>query len=149
MTQLSDTFLRCLNEADFAGLRRAWSHFFPRMPRPATDDQARFVLHRARTTARSVPLHKRLYSHEWLEDRGLPSDLPAELRRDRPATRIVPAVGVAVRARHPSPDARARAKEIEAAMARAGGDALAAGVTDPREISRAMWAARDRLCKIG
>lgn len=145
MTQLSEDFLRTLCSSDFAGLRRLWSGAFPRLALPRTDDEARTVLHMARTESQAVPLHLRLYSHEWLEDRGLPSKLPDPLRPPEKRSRIVEAIGVSVKSRSGSRDAVARAKAIEAAMAQAGGDAMAAGITNPREISRIMWAAREKF----
>lgn len=134
--------LDALAAGDAGWLRRFWRALFPHLPGPASDREAEATMHHARTQSASLLLAKRLYSHAWLEERGLPSALPDELRPERPERRIVRAVAVGVRSRR-LPDADAR--ELERVMAAAGGEAILAGVTDDREISRAMWAARERF----
>lgn len=138
--------LRCLEEGDAAGLGRLWRRLYPQLPQPRDGAQEAFVLHRARTSAESVSLAKRLYSHAWLEERGLPSDLPDALRPVRRDSRIVAAVGIAVMPRTPARADLARA--IEAAMAAAAAEAMADGIEDPRRISALMWAARDRVMRM-
>lgn len=124
--------------------RRHWTMLFPGFPPPTSDREAEATMHHARTQSAGLLLAKRLYSHAWLEERGLPSGLPDDLRPERPERRIVRAVAVGVRSRRLS-DADAR--ELERVMAAAGGEAILAGVMDDREISRAMWAARDRFLR--
>lgn len=107
------------------------------------------MLHRARTTASSIPVHLRLYSHAWLEERGLPSGLPDELRP--PMERVFPviksAVGVAVKTLSTDPERIERAKAVQHAMAEAGGEAMDSGITDPKRVSKLMWEARDRVLR--
>lgn len=133
---------QALAALDVGWFRRAWSTLFPAFPPPASDAETLQTIHFARTQAASLPLAKRIYSHAWLEDRGLPSGLPDELRPERPERRIALAVGVIVQPLRLAP---ADAKDLERVMAQAGGEAIEAGITDPREISRAMWAARERF----
>ncbi len=103
-------------------------------------------MHRGRTEAESIHLSKRLYSHAWLVERGLPSGLPDHLRppAERVHPRIIAAVGIAVKSMSGN---RERAREIEAAMAEAAGDAMTSGITDPKRVSELMWEARDRLLR--
>jgi hypothetical protein len=133
-----------LAAGDAGWLSRFWARIWPHLPGPASSAEAEIMMHHARTQAESLPLAKRLYSHAWLDERGLPSGLPDALRPWRSEPRIVRAVGVGVRgSRLPRADAR----ELERVMAEAGGAAILAGVMDNREISRAMWAARDRFLR--
>jgi hypothetical protein len=71
---------------------------FPAYPAPASDAEALTILHRARTESASVSKAARIYSHEWLVDRGFPSGL--DLNRDDRT--VAEAVGISVRARDPS-----------------------------------------------
>ena len=107
------------------------------------------MMHRARTSASSIPVHLRLYSHAWLEERGLPSGLPDKLRpsMEQVFPRIVPAVGVAVKTLSRDPERIERAKAVQHAMAEAGGAAMESGTTDPEHVSKLMWEARDRVLR--
>lgn len=143
---------RCLEDADTSFLVAFWRHFFPAMPQPKDDAQARVVLHQARSGSESVRLEKRLYSHAWLTERGLRSNLPDELRPPAEQRRpiIVSAVGVAVQTRcHWSdpayPERKERAAAIERAMASAAAECHADGIYDKKRVTARMWAARDRV----
>lgn len=136
---------RLLEAGDAEGLSRAWRVLHPHLPQPKTHHEKAVILHRARTGASSIPVPKRLYSHAWLVERGLPSGLPDELRppHERQGSVIVEAVGVSVRARNPA--RREDAAAIERAMSDAAAEAQADGLRDPKAISARMWEARDRV----
>jgi hypothetical protein len=93
---------RCLEELDVPRAQTFWGHVAPHLPQPQSDAEALACLHRARTEARSIAFGLRVYSHRWLEDRGLPSGLPDELkiRAERLYPKTVLAVGIAVRSPH-------------------------------------------------
>src|ERR1044072_6980895 len=97
----ADALRRCLEECDVAGIRALWAQIPPGMPQPHTDAEALATIHRARTEANSIALRLRAYSHRWLEDRGLPSGLPDELRprAERMYPRVVDGVGISVNIR--------------------------------------------------
>jgi hypothetical protein len=94
---------RCLAETDVAGMRKLWHHIAPRAPAPATDAEALVVLHHARTRAVTLPLKLRAYSHYWLVERGLRSDLPDKFKKqvEREYPWIADSVGIAVGSRWP------------------------------------------------
>lgn len=130
---------RALEDGNAGWLKRHWPVLFPHLPGPANDAEAAVQMHIARTAAESITLGKRLYSHAWLEERGLPSQLPEHLMpKKKVEPKIVSAVGVAIVS---NKIGRAEAKDIEAAIAKAGGDATAAGASD-EEVRRVMSDAR-------
>lgn len=95
----------------------------------------------ARTQAQTIPPHLRFYSHRWLLDHGLPSQLPDRLRpaAERMYPRKVDAVGVAVRSQ--VPEVRTA---ITGAMSNAVADCYANGDRDPEVVKPRMMAARAR-----
>lgn len=144
---MEQAFRQCLEEGDYSVLDSLWRHHFPHLEQAKNDFERKVVLHRARTEAQFLPLEKRLYSHSWLRERGVPSALPYELRppgeRDKPI--IASAVGIIVRAR--SPEREELAAAVEKAMSDAVLECYADGRTDARYVSTRMWEARDRLLK--
>ena len=78
-------------------LRKLWATLFPQYPQPQTEEHAEIVLHLARTESEAVSTHKRLYSHAWLVERGLPSKLPDILRPRSEHPERVLGVGLAVK----------------------------------------------------
>lgn len=142
MTALA--FRNLLQAGDVEGLRAFWRNASPHLPQPETREQAKIVMHRARTEAESLPIDKRAYSHRWLCDRGLPSGLPDELkpRAERIYPRVVEAVGISVNAR--SEMLKPLAREVERAMADAVEEAYADGRTDPGFIKTRMAEVKDR-----
>ena len=80
----------CLISLDVARAREVWRYLHPDKPPPRFDHDVLVLLHAARTSAQSVPLHLRRYSHSWLVERGLTSMLSPE---DRPV--VVEGVGFA------------------------------------------------------
>ena len=91
---MNDAFRRCLEALDVADGFRVWKHTFPHLPAPENDEGMLIMLHMARTQTKSLPFRLRAYSHAWLGERGLPSQLPDHLRRS--AERIYPRVSAAV-----------------------------------------------------
>ena len=89
---------RCLLELDVAGMRRVQDAMNPEYPSPGTDADVLAGLHSARTQLPTIPLDKRLYSHAWLTERGMPSQLPDDLKPKaaRLYPHVVSAVGIMV-----------------------------------------------------
>lgn len=134
-------FRAILIDADAAKARAAWASIAPHLPQPATDADALVSLHMARTQSQAIPPRLRYYSHRWLTERGLPSQLPDRLRApaDRMYPKKVDAVGVSVRSKIPLVrDA------ITGAMNYAVEDCYANGDRDPLIVKPQMMAARAR-----
>src|ERR1700694_445738 len=75
-----DDVRRALEECDTAAMRRLWARAMPHLPQPQTEFDTQATLHLARTAAESVRFRLRAWSHRWLLDHGLPSQLPDELK---------------------------------------------------------------------
>jgi hypothetical protein len=82
-----------LKDLDVHAAKRAWGE--------PDDAKTLVMLHMARTAAKSIPMGLRAYSHRWLVDHGLPSQLPDELKpkAERMYPQVVSAVGIAVKMR--------------------------------------------------
>ena len=145
MTNISGAFRDALRAGDVHRVRQLWAAVCPMMPQPKDLDEFKVIMHRARTEADSVPLHLRLYSHAWLEERAMASGLPDQLRPDPIMPRIIAGVGVSVKSL--SGRSSDRAMAIQAAMAMAAGEAMEDGDTDPKIVSARMWAARERVLR--
>ena len=141
----ADAFRRCLIELDVVGVCDLWFHVCPHLPQPKNNEEVLVTIHYARTTAQTVPLKLRCYSHAWLTERGLPSGLPDWWKPK--AARLYPhqvtAVGVSVKALSEANAPLARA--IEKAMSDAVQECYADGVTDPDIVKSRMDAARQRV----
>lgn len=112
------------------------------MPVPETRFDALVALHLARTTARSIPIRLRAYSHRWLLDRNYPSQLPDRLkpRAERLYPQAIGAVGISVNSKYPVVQAA-----IQNAMSNAVLEAYADGHQDDPEVVKArMQEARSR-----
>lgn len=145
---LSDTMRQCLEQLDVARIRSLWASEMPFLPQPETDAETLVCLHTARTAAESIALDLRCYSHAWLRDRELPSQLPDHLRprAERMYPRVVHAVGVAVVAR--SPETEPLARHIEKAMSDAVLEAdTEKRLTDSPFVKARMAEARARATK--
>lgn len=94
----SSEFRRCMEELDVQGVRALWRKISPHLSQPKTDEDALASLHMARTSSETMPLRLRAYSHRWLEDRALPSQLPDALKpkADRLYPKVVTGVGLAI-----------------------------------------------------
>jgi hypothetical protein len=132
---MQDHFRQALEELDIPLLRKMWAHAKPHMPQPENDVDALVVAHIARTSVPMIRFRHRAYSHAWLIERGLPSQLPDRLRprAERIYPVIVPGVGIAVR--HSTPVSLAIRRAMENAV-------YDAGVADPALTKRAIMAAR-------
>ena len=141
----ADAFRRCLIELDVVGICDLWFHVSPHLPQPKNNEEALIMMHYARTETQSIPVRLRCYSHAWLCERGLPSNLPDQLKPK--ASRLYPhkvkAVGIAVKAI--SAEGALRARIIERVMSDAVMECYADGVTDPQIIKARMDAARLRV----
>lgn len=99
------------------------------------------MLHAARTVSESVPFQARAYSHRWLTERGLPSQLPDALKpkAERAYPRVVSGVGISVNSKYVEVKNRVRG-----AMEYAVEDCYAMGDEDPVIVKKQMFEARKR-----
>lgn len=132
---------QALVDLDAKAACAVWKTLAPYLPQPPTAEAATATMHMARTMAQTIPERLRYYSHRWLTDRGLPSQLPDRLKpsAERMYPRKVDAVGVAVRSQ--IPEVRAA---ITGAMSDAVSDCYANGDRDPLIVKPQMMAARAR-----
>lgn len=126
-----------LKDLDVAAAGRAWGE----------PDAAKtlVMLHMARTAAKTIPMTLRAYSHRWLIDHGLPSQLPDELKpkAERVYPRVVSAVGIAVKMRDHA--LMAAGVEIRKAMEDMVLEAEADGrLLQPAFVKARMMEARDK-----
>lgn len=137
-------FRDLLERGDVRGLVAAWSQMFPDMPRPDTLEHAEIAMHLARTGAASVTFKLRAWSHRWLTERALPSQLPDELKPN--AEQLCPVVqdcvGISVNTR--SPYLKPAMLEVRGAMENAVNDAYADGRREPAFVKARMFEARDK-----
>lgn len=137
-------FHAALESGDVRLVRRASARLFPHLPPPASDNEAEASMHMARTQMPSMPLKLRVYSHRWLAERGLPSQLPDDLRPKVEQIHPVIAEGVLVAVDSQSEEMKPIAKLIEAAMCDAVEDCYANGDRDPRIVKARMAEAKAR-----
>ena len=143
---ISAAFRAALYDGDARRTRHLWAQVSPDMPQPESDAEAEVIMHQARTAADSVPMQKRIYSHAFLAERGLPSQLPDGMKppRERKGPPVIfPAALIGVGTLSSNSDRREEAKAMERAMADAVGDMIMSGVTDRKRIAKRMWEARD------
>ena len=143
----TDAFRQLLEDGDVTGLRQAWSKIAPHMPQPETFEAAEITMHMTRTASATISLKARAYSHRWLSERMLPSQLPDELKpeAERLYPRIASVVGVSVN--FGSKHLASAAVEVRTAMSDAVEDAYAEGRRDPRFIQQQMHEARHRAMR--
>ena len=142
-------FRNLLEAGDIDGLRAHWHAVMPGMPQPESREQAEIAMHMARTAAESVEIEKRAYSHRWLIERDLPSQLPDRLRKS--AERMYPviktAVGISVNTRNVL--LRPAMTSIRTAMEQAVLDAEAEGkIEDAGFVAQRMNEARIKETKV-
>lgn len=139
-------FRACLERCDLEGVKAIWGRTFPHLPVPKTDELVLVTIHRARTQAESIAFRLRAYSHRWLEERGLPSGLPDELKPK--AERIYPvvigAVGVAVKSQFPAVANGVRGAMEHAVLDACDGRAEKLVKLDQGLVRGRMLEARDR-----
>ena len=144
----SSELRRYLEACDVEGARRLWMHEFPHLPQPKDDSEALVALHMARTAASSIPMKLRAYSHRWLVERDLPSQLPDDLKpaAERMYPRIVTAVGLSVNAT--SELLKPAMEEIQKAVEAAILESYAEGKGgDAQHVRDRMKEARERVVK--
>jgi len=136
--EAESAFRQALTDGSVKDTRALFALVCPHLPQPRDDQEAAVMMHRARTEVRTIPFKARAYSHRWLEERGLPSGLPDELkpRAERMYPIIADAVGVAVKSR--SESHRERASALQRAMSDAVLDCYANGDKDPDVVSKRM-----------
>lgn len=117
------------------------------MPAPETVEQAEIVMHMARTQAESLPLRARAYSHCWLTERALPSQLPDALKpsAERLYPVVVDAVGISVNTKNEY--LRPAMLEVRGAMEYAVADAFADNRKDSPFVTQRMNEARERTMR--
>lgn len=140
-------FRDCLERCDVEGVKAIWAQVFPHLPLPKTDDLVLVAIHRARTQAESVRFALRAYSHRWLEERGLPSGLPDELKpkADRIYPVVIGAVGVAVKSQFPALANGVRSAMEHAVMDACDGRSEKLVTLDQSVVRSRMFEARDRV----
>jgi len=139
-------FRAALYDGDIGRTRHLWAQVSPNMPQPENHDEAEVIMHQARTAADSVPMQKRIYSHAWLAERGLPSQLPDGMKppRERKGPPVIfSAALIGVGTLSSNTSRREEAKAMERAMADAVGDMITSGITDRERIAKRMWEARE------
>ena len=138
-------FRECLYNCDVVMLQKLWAHFFSGLPQPKGPDEMRMVMHHARTGADSIPIHKRMYSHAWLRERGHPSALPKLMKpkAEQKEAIVVRAIGMSVGTMSRNPERREEAKHLEKIMGDAGAEMLDAGITDKEQTVAYMWQKRN------
>lgn len=134
-------FRQLLEDGDVDRLWQMWGRVAPHLPQPENRDQAEITMHMARTAAESIPERHRLYSHRWLTERMLPSQLPAAMV---PPT-IVETVGISVNFR--SRFMKPAADEVRGAMEHAVQDCYANGDRDVLTVRKQMDEAKDRTLR--
>lgn len=136
-----DDFRAALEAGDVRLCRRMWASFFPDMPQP---DDAEAAMHLARTASATVSFKARAWSHRWLTERGLPSQLPDRLKpsAERLYPRIAEGVGISVNCRNPL--LKPAMIEVREAMEHAVADCYANGDTDPAIVRPRMAEAREK-----
>ena len=142
----SASFREALGSGDVRRTWQLWAAISPDMPQPENYDEAEVVMHQARTASESMALEKRIYSHAFLDERGLPSHLPDEMKpkRERKGPPVIfSAALICVGTLSSNSDRREEAKAMERAMEDAVGDMIMSGVTDRKRIAKRMWEARD------
>lgn len=130
---------RALIDLDIPLVRKVWQFISPHLPQPVSDEDALVSMHVARTASKSVPLNLRAYSHAWLRERGLPSQMPDELKpsAERLYPVVVGAVGISVNSKHVEVQ-----RGVHGAMRGVVLDCYANGDDDPKIVKPRMMEAR-------
>ncbi len=138
-------FRSLLEAGDVDALRVAWASAAPHLPQPESRDQAEIVMHMSRTSSDNIELKKRAYSHAWLIERSLPSQLPDQLKpaAERMYPRVASAVGISLNTENEF--LKPLIGEVRTSMEHAVLDAEAAGKLEDAGFVRArMSEARER-----
>lgn len=140
-------FREALTNGDVTMVMRLHSAALPHLPAPKTRDAAEAAMHMARSQADWLNDNARCYSHAWLVERGLPSQLPDRLKpkAERLYPRIVEAVLISANTN--SPFLKPVVAEVQRAMSDAVEDCFANGDRDPETVRERMQDARVRTFK--
>lgn len=144
----STEFLQLLEAGDIDGLRDAWATVMPGLPQPETYMKAEIAMHMARTACEGVTVRSRVYSHCWLEERALPSQLPDRMKpaAERLYPRVAEAVGISVNTSNIY--LKPAALEVRRSMEDAVNDCYADSASpDPVVVQKRMAEMRDRTYK--
>lgn len=136
-------FRAALASGDVDLCQKLHNVLFPHVP--ATDRAgAETAMHMARSQAEWLPDRARCYSHAWLVERGLPSQLPDRLKPE--AERLYPRIveAVFVSANTNSAALKPLAKIVQAEMCNVVEDCFANGDRDPELVRSRMLDARAR-----
>ncbi len=144
MMDTATAFRRALVDLDVSLIRRVWKYVAAHLPQPTSDHEALIALHVARTASESVSTPLRIYSHKWLAERNLPSQLPDHLLQpaDRRYPVVVGAVGISVNSQHIEVK-----NGVHGVMQEAVLDCYGNGDEDPKIVKPRMMAARKRELK--
>jgi hypothetical protein len=139
-----DDFRAALEAGDVRLVCRMWAAFMPHLPQP---EDGAAAMHMARTVAETVSFKARAWSHRWLTEHGLPSQLPDNLRpsAERIYPRIVEGVGISVNCRNPW--MKPAMVEVQGAMEGAVADCYANGDTAPVIVRPRMFEAREKTMR--
>jgi len=137
MRDFSSAYRRALTNGDVSELMRLFA-LLPHLPQPESYEQAEISMHIARTMAESIDVARRLYSHKWLCERNLPSQLPDHLRpkQQRLGGIVVQGVGISVNTSNPL--RRREADDMRHEMELAVLDLYANNDTEPEVVRRRL-----------
>jgi len=131
-------FRRCLIQMDVGGMLKLWAHVAPHLGSQSLED-ALISIHIARCEMKSIDPKLRLYSQDWLLERGYRKIDGKWVSGPPPEDAITAAVGIAVKSKY-----EIVRRRIHDAMADALENERAKGTTDPCKQRHAMLAARAR-----
>jgi hypothetical protein len=139
-----DDFRAALEAGDVRKCSRMWAAFNPHLPQPEDPEAA---MHMARTVSETISFEARAYSHRWLSERDLPSQLPDRLKpsAERLYPRVAEGVGISVNCRNPW--LKPAMIEVRGAMEAVVSDCYANGDKDPAIVRPRMFEARDKTMR--
>lgn len=141
-----EEFRAALEAGDARLLHRMWQVFMPHLPQPDLAG-AEVSMHMARTSAASISLKARAYSHRWLLERSYPSQLPDKLKpsAERIYPRVVEAVGLSINSKNPY--FKPAMDEVRRSMELVVEDCYANGDTSPEIVRPQMMGAYHKTMK--
>ncbi|MCX7349758.1 MAG: hypothetical protein NTZ54_09615 [Alphaproteobacteria bacterium] len=131
-------FRRCLVQMDVDGMMKLWAHVAPHLANQSPNE-ALVSMHMARCEMKHISPRLKIYSQEWLFERGFRKIEDKWLSGPPPDEVIASAVGIAVRSKYETVRRR-----IHDAMSDALENERTKGTTDPLKQRDAMLAARAR-----
>jgi hypothetical protein len=127
----ADEFRAALTACNVREVDRLFRLIHPHLPPPSSLEATETAMHTTRSAADWLPDRARCYSHSWLVERDLPSQLPDHLKPM--AERLYPRIaeGVFVSINTNSPLLKPAAAEVQKAVCDVVEDCYANGDTDP------------------